>query len=80
MSAAEVALVPPRVVTVTSTVPVPAGLVAWSLVEDTNTTPVPATVPNDTVAPLVKLDPGMVTTVPPPSGPNDGDSPVTVGR
>src|SRR5215831_2956698 len=73
------ALVPPAVVTVTLTVPVPAGLVAVILVADTNVTPVPAFAPNLTVAPLAKPVPVMVTTVPPPVGPDEGDTPETVG-
>src|SRR6516164_1715849 len=73
------ALVPPAVVTVTLTVPVPARLVACSLVADTKVTPVAAVPPNATVAPLAKLVPVMVTTVPPAGRPDDGDTPVTVG-
>src|SRR6516225_8036564 len=73
------ALVPPPVVTVTSTVPVPGGLVAVSLVGDTNVTPVAAFAPKLTVAVLVKLVPVMVTAVPPLGGPDEGDTPETVG-
>src|SRR5690348_13635324 len=79
LARAEVALVPPAVVTVTSTWPVPAGLVALSTVEDTNVTGVAAVPPNLTVAAAVKPVPVMVTTVPPAAGPDAGDTPVTVG-
>ena len=35
--------------------------------------------PKDTVAPAAKLVPVIVTAVPPVSGPEDGETPVTVG-
>ena len=76
-SAALVALVPPALVTITSTVPVPAGEVTtiWLpvlLVIDA------AAEPNVTVEP-VKFDPLIVTDVPPAAGPEDGLIEVTVG-
>jgi hypothetical protein len=78
-SAVEVTLVPPGVVTVTFTVPVPAGLVAVILDGLTTTTLVAATLPNETFAGLVKFVPVMVTDVPPAAGPDCGETPVTVG-
>ena len=70
---------PPGVTTVTSTVPVPAGLVAmicwpcrwrWS----------PRVVPKSTAVALVKFVPVIVTVVPPVEGPDVGLMLVTVGR
>ena len=79
LSAVLVALVPPDVVTVTSTVPVPAGEVILMEVPLLTVRLVPAVVPNLTpVAPL-RLVPVMVTTVPPPAGPLLGLMPLTVG-
>src|SRR6516164_11385585 len=72
-------LVPPGAVTRTSTMPVPAGLIAVSWVGDTTCTPVAATPPKVTVAGVAKLVPVMVTVVPPAAGPDDGDTFVTVG-
>jgi hypothetical protein len=73
------ALVPPGVVTVTSTVPEPAGELAvhevdvqvemiWTTVLD----------PNATVPPA-RFDPVTVTAVPPAAGPLFGLKPVTTG-
>ena len=76
------ALVCPPTVTVTSTVPVPAGEVAVQLVALAQLTLVAAAVPNVTVvAPAVVLKPVpvRVTTVPPPVGPLRTLRPVTVG-
>lgn len=80
-SATEVALVPPGVVTVTSTVPIsPAGdtqvrvdaLVTWTSVADA--------MPNETVvAPLTNPEPLIVTVCPPAAGPLLGLTDVTVG-
>ncbi len=79
-SAAEVAEVPPGVVTVTSTVPaVPAGAVAVSEVPDTTVMPVAAAVPNLTAVAPPRLVPVTVTVVPPVAGPEVGLTPVTVG-
>ena len=75
----ESAEVPPGVVTVTSTVPVPAGewTVIW--VAELTETLVPAFPPKATVAPLTKPVPVIVTVVLPPVGPARGLRPVTVG-
>jgi hypothetical protein len=67
------------VVTVTSTVPLPAGAVAVSEVEEFTVTLVAVFVPKSTVAPLAKLLPVIVTLVPPDAGPSLGLIPVTVG-
>jgi hypothetical protein len=73
------ALVPAAVVTFTSTVPVPAGDVAV-MVESLPTEYVAAAVaPNFTADAPVKFVPVIVTEVPPPLGPDDGLTPVTVG-
>jgi hypothetical protein len=58
--------VPPGVVTVTLTVPVPVGLVAVIFPALTTVTFVAGVPPNDTVAGDAKFVPVMVTTVPPP--------------
>ena len=73
------ALVPPGVVTVTSTAPaVPAGDVA--VIEVALTTVKEALVPpNFTALALLKLVPVMVTLVPPAVGPLAGVIAVTVG-
>ena len=81
-SAEEGAEVPPGVVTVTSTVPEPAGEVAVQEVVEEQDTPVAALEPKSTVVPAVavrKLVPVIVTEVPPVVGPADGEMPVTVG-
>ena len=78
-SALLVALVPPEAVTVTSTVPDPAGAVTEIEVVELTTTPVAAAVPNLTAVTPEKLVPVMVTEVPPEIGPELGLSPVTVG-
>jgi hypothetical protein len=75
-----VALVPPGVVTVTSTVPaVPVGDVAVIELALFTVTPVAAVVPNLTVAPETNPDPVIVTLVPPATGPAEGLTDVTVG-
>ena len=66
-------------VTVTSTVPVPAGAVTVRLVAVTPVIPVPGVVPKSTAVAPVKLDPLTVTELPPPWGPLFGLTPVTVG-
>ena len=78
-SADVVADVPPGVVTVMSTVPVPDGDVAVICV------PVFVRIvadvpPNLTAVAPVKPVPVIVTVVPPPTGPEVGDLPVTLGR
>ena len=67
-------------VTTTLTAPVPcAGVVAVMLVLPTTTTLVAAVPPIDTVAPLKKPVPLIVTAVPPAVVPDAGEMPVTVG-
>src|ERR1700694_6030517 len=76
------ALVWPPTVTVTSTVPLPDGLVALQLVVLTQLTPVAALPPKATVvapALVLKWVPVMLTTVPPPAGPVVGVIALTVG-
>ena len=65
--------------TVTSTVPLPAGDVAVTWVAQFTTTLVAAVVPNLTPVAPVKLVPVMVTEVPPAVVPEVGLMPVTVG-
>ena len=72
----------PATVTVTSTTPLPAGLVAVQLVTEAQLTAVAAVAPNFTVlapAAVAKLVPLMVTGVPPAAEPFGGMIPVTVG-
>ena len=78
-SAALVALVPPVVATVTSTVPVPAGAVAVICEALLTVKPVAAVAPNVTAVALLKFEPVMVTLVPPAVGPAVGEMLVTVG-
>ena len=78
-SAAEVADVPPGVVTVTSTVPVPAGDVAVIWVGELTVKPVAGVAPKLTAVAAVKLVPVMVTLVPPVVGPAVGEIEATVG-
>ena len=78
-SAAEVALVPPGVLTVTCTVPEPAGEVAVTLVADSALTPVALVEPNLTSLAPVRFVPVIVTVVPPAAGPLVGSNFVTVG-
>ena len=70
---------PPGVVTVTCTVPEPAGEVAVILVADSTLTPVAALAPNLTVLAPVRFVPVIVTEVPPAAGPLVGSTFVTVG-
>ena len=58
---------------------VPAGAVAVICVADSAVT-VAVLDPNVTVDPLVKPVPVMTTDVPPPTGPELGVTPVTLGR
>ena len=78
-SAADVADVPPAVVTLTSTVPVPAGDVAVIWVAELTVTPVAAVAPKVTAVAPVKPVPVIVTVEPPVCGPAVGESEVTVG-
>jgi hypothetical protein len=78
-SADEVALVPPPVVTVTSTVPVPAGAVAVIDVAEFMVIEVAAVLPNVTAVAPVKPVPVRVTEVPPAAGPYIGAMLVTAG-
>ena len=73
------ALVPPGVVTVTSTVPVPAGAVALMEVALVTVKLAAAVDPNLTAVAPVKSVPVRVTVVPPEAGPLAGDRVVTVG-
>ena len=66
-------------VTVTSTVPVPAGAVTVSEVALFTVTPVPAVAPKSTAVAPVKPVPVSVTEVPPATGPLFGLTAVTVG-
>ena len=70
---------PLAVVTVTSTVPVPAGAVAVIDVAVLAVNPVAEVVPNFTPVAELKLVPVMTTVVPPAAGPLVGLMPVTVG-
>lgn len=80
LSASDVKLVPPRLVTVMSTVPVsPAGDVAVSLVSLIYVMLVASVVPNLTVVSEVNLLPVIVTGVPPIKGPVFGVIPDTTG-
>ena len=78
-SAALVALVPPGVVTVTSTVPVPAGEVALMLVALLTVKLEAAEVPNLTAVAPVNPVPVIATEVLPVLGPEAGLRPVTAG-
>ncbi len=79
-SAAEVALVPTGLVTVTSTVPAArGGETAVTSVELTTVKLVAAVVRKATEVAPVKLVPVIVTTVPPVMGPAVGEMDVTVG-
>jgi hypothetical protein len=75
----DVSLVPDNVVTVTCTVPVPAGLTATILVEDFTLKLRAAVAPNMTFDVPRNPVPAMVTFVPPRGVPDDGESDVTVG-
>ena len=78
-SAADVADVPTAVVTVISTVPVPAGEVAVIWVLELTVKPVAGVAPNVTAVAAVKPVPVMMTVVPPLVGPAVGEIDVTVG-
>ena len=70
---------PPKVVTVTCTVPEPDGGVAEMLVAEFTLMSVASAVPNLTAVVPVKLVPIIVTLVPPAVGPLGGEIDVTVG-
>jgi hypothetical protein len=75
------ALVPPGVVTVTSTIPaVWAGAVTVILELEFTVRLVPAVVPNLTAVAPVNPLPARVTRVPPAAGPLAGETAVTLGR
>ena len=78
-SAAEVALVPPGVLTVTSTVPEPAGEVAVTCVGDSALSELALVEPNLTSLAPVRFVPVIVTVVPPAAGPLVGSTLLTVG-
>jgi hypothetical protein len=78
-SAGDVALVPPGVVTVTSTVPVPAGEIAVILVAESTVKLEALLIPNITVVAPVNPVPVTVTVVPPAAGPAIGEMLVTAG-
>jgi hypothetical protein len=78
-SAELVALVPPGVVTVTSTVPVPEGAVALMLVALLTVKLEAAVVPNLTALAPVNPVPVIATGVLPVFGPELGLTPVTAG-
>jgi len=78
-SAPEVAEVPFESVTVMSTVPLPAGLVAVTELDELTIMPVAALVPNFTVVvPEARPVPVIVTLVPPKVDPASGETAVTV--
>ena len=79
LSAAEVGDVPPAVVTVTSTVPLPAGEVAVIDVAEFTEKPVALLAPNFTAVAPVKFAPVMVTDVPPSAVPEVGEIELTDG-
>jgi len=78
-SAGEVVLVPPGVVTVISTVPVPAGEAAVIWVAEFTAKPDAGFVPNITAVAPVNPVPVTVTVVPPAADPKAGEMLVTVG-
>jgi hypothetical protein len=72
--------VPPTLVTTTSALPDPAGVVHVKDVDDDTATEVQADPPTVTVAPLAKFVPVIVIDVPPTSGPELGATELIVGR
>ena len=72
-------VVPPGVVTVTSTVPLPAGETAAIEVSEITSKLVAGVEPNEDRARVLRFVPVIVTVVPPPSGPSDGLTLATVG-
>ena len=79
-SAADVALVPPRVVTVISTIPAElAGEMAVIFVAEITVKPEALIIPNITVVAPVNPVPVIITVVPPAAGPDIGEMLVTAG-
>ena len=78
-SAALVVLVPPGVVTVTSTVADPGGDVAVMCDESTTVTFVAPFAPKSTAVAPVRFVPVIITPAPPEAGPEDGLIAVIVG-
>ncbi len=78
-SALDAVLVPPAVVTVTSTVPVPAGDVTVHTVPVPQSTAVARFGPKWTADGAPRSLPMMVTTVDPVAGPDDGRTELTTG-
>jgi hypothetical protein len=79
-SASDVGEVPPTVLTLTSTVPVPSGgLVAVISVGESTTKAAAGVPPKSTAVTPWKLEPVIVTLVPPESGPSFGLTADTVG-
>ena len=74
-----VALVPIGVVTVTFTVPLPAGLVAMIWLFELTLNDLAALVPKSTAVAPTKLAPEILTLVPPVVGPWLGESSNTAG-
>jgi hypothetical protein len=74
-----VGLVPPNVVTVTFTVPAPAGDVATIELAPVTVNELAAVPPKFTPVAPVKLLPAIVTLVPPVVGPLAGEMKVTFG-
>jgi len=78
-SAPLVAEVPPGVVTVTWTVPLPAGLIAVIWMSLSTVMCIAAVAANETPVAPVKPEPVIVTVVPPPAGPLAGPILDTIG-
>ena len=70
---------PPGLITVMSTVPEPAGLVATISVSERTLKDAGSPAPKSTEVARLKPLPVMVTLVPPAAGPADGDTPETAG-
>ena len=70
---------PPAPVTVTFTVPDPAGEVAVIDVAEFTVTPDATAPPKATESPGAKSVPVIVTAVPPDTGPDAGETPLTAG-
>ena len=65
--------------TLTATVPLPAGETTSISVDETAVRLVTATVPKLTAVTPPRFDPSMTTLVPPDDGPDMGERPVTIG-
>ena len=79
MSPAVAGLATPPTVTVTGTAPAPAGDVVVICVGETTVTNGAAVVPKVTDAPAAKPEPVIVTDVPPPGGPEFGETEAITG-